>query len=350
MSIRHDTSLSGAELPLQCNDVYRNLNVMEPFFRTTWVRPVNAAVGYRVHSLPLPGAGQDDASGERVPVLVPCDEHGLRRWEPFDEEPALFRIFAETDPTPEGILGFVNRYGPLLGPANFFGSADAQSVGAIRCMILWLRHLLHLWDSIEDNDLKALRQIVQFRNGTIYFQKVLMQAASGHAHYRLDWNPARTRATPGKAWLEATPPFSLSDVRALAMLCLSGELGSELHADCRIVVRPQVRVGVVQEYDRPAFVIAPTSLWGLLVLQFAKAVEGERRYQRCAVCRRWFLLAPGINRADRQTCSGTCRNRLYFQRQQRAREMHAQGKTPREIARELGSDVKKVRAWIKKEG
>jgi hypothetical protein len=323
---------------------------MEHFLFRGWDRPEDPAAGYRLDSLPLPGVSQDDEPVERVPVLVPHERLQLWRWEPLEEEPALFRIFAETEPTETGILAFVNRYGPVLGPAKFCGTEDAQSVGAIRCMILWLRHLLHVWDAIEGRDLKVLNQVVQWRDDTIHFRKVMMQAPRSYAHYRLDWNPVRTSNIPAKPFLEATPPFALGDVRSLGITHLTTELAGELHANCKIEFIPTIWVGDVQEFGKPTLQIAPSSLWGLIVLQFAKAVEGERRYQRCAVCRRWFLLAPGVNRADRQTCSGTCRNRAYFQRQQRAREMHAQGKTAAEIARELGSDLKKVRAWIKKEG
>jgi hypothetical protein len=34
-----------------------------------------------------------------------------RRYDPLTEHPALFRTFAETPPTEEGILAFANRWG-----------------------------------------------------------------------------------------------------------------------------------------------------------------------------------------------------------------------------------------------
>jgi hypothetical protein len=57
-------------------------------------------------------------------------------------------------------------------------------------------------------------------------------------------------------------------------------------------------------------------------------------------------IASGVNRADKQTCSQTCRTRLYRQRKERAVVLHAQGKTARAIGRELDAKVDAVTKWI----
>src|SRR4030095_8345084 len=46
------------------------------------------------------------------PVLVPQTQD-VRTYEPFREHTGLFRQFAETRPTREGVLQFANRYGRL---------------------------------------------------------------------------------------------------------------------------------------------------------------------------------------------------------------------------------------------
>ncbi len=51
-------------------------------------------------------------------------------------------------------------------------------------------------------------------------------------------------------------------------------------------------------------------------------------------------------RIDTQTCSQTCRTRVYRQRKQRALALHAEGKTMRAIARELDAKVDAVTKWI----
>jgi len=80
--------------------------------------------------------------------------------------------------------------------------------------------------------------------------------------------------------------------------------------------------------------------------QFALALAGNKHYQRCVSCGKWFELLPGINSADKQTCSQTCRTRLYRQRKERALALHAQGKTARAIARELKAKLGAVTKWI----
>jgi len=91
-------------------------------------------------------------------------------------------------------------------------------------------------------------------------------------------------------------------------------------------------------------------LFAALCLQFALALAGDKHYQQCVSCGKWYELLPGVNRADKQTCSQTCPTRLYRQRKQRALALHAAGKTARAIARELEAKVEAVTKWITGEG
>src|SRR5262245_52411566 len=59
------------------------------------------------------------------PQPILCEARSTReenpRWyHPLDEEPALFRTFADIDPTPDGCLHFANKYG-LLGIGSLWG-------------------------------------------------------------------------------------------------------------------------------------------------------------------------------------------------------------------------------------
>jgi hypothetical protein len=94
----------------------------------------------------------------------------------------------------------------------------------------------------------------------------------------------------------------------------------------------------------------PRTLFAALCLQFALALAGDKHYQQCVSCGKWYELLPGVNRADKQTCSQTCRTRVYRQRKERALALHAEGKTPRAIARELDAKVDAVTKWITSEG
>jgi hypothetical protein len=90
----------------------------------------------------------------------------------------------------------------------------------------------------------------------------------------------------------------------------------------------------------------PRNLFAALCLQFALALAGNKSYQRCASCGKWFELLPGVNCADKQTCSQTCRTRLYRQHKERTLALHAQGKTVRAIASELDAKPEAVKKWI----
>jgi hypothetical protein len=94
----------------------------------------------------------------------------------------------------------------------------------------------------------------------------------------------------------------------------------------------------------------PKTLFAALCLQFALALAGSKHNQQCVSCGKWNELLPGVNRADTQTCSQTCRTRVYRQRKQRAVALHAEGKTARAIARELEAKVDAVQKWITAEG
>jgi hypothetical protein len=77
-------------------------------------------------------------------------------------------------------------------------------------------------------------------------------------------------------------------------------------------------------------------------------VHTGTEYGRCRFCERWFELSAEDRRSHKTICSGTCRTRLYRNRKRLAYEMSQEGKTDREVARELESDVKTVRGWIQR--
>src|SRR5262249_28282219 len=102
---------------------------------------------------------------------------------------------------------------------------------------------------------------------------------------------------------------------------------------------------------RPVVQVRPSSLLGALWLQLALAVDRgpHGKVGRCEFCGRRLLLAPGTSRVDRITCSDSCRVRLHKRRRQIAQQMHADGKTPREIARETGVAIDSVKGWLKRD-
>jgi hypothetical protein len=55
-----------------------------------------------------------------------------------------------------------------------------------------------------------------------------------------------------------------------------------------------------------------------------------------------------MNRANKLTCGNKCRQAAHRQRRQRAQELQEAGKTIKQIASELGSNVESVKRWLQK--
>jgi hypothetical protein len=91
----------------------------------------------------------------------------------------------------------------------------------------------------------------------------------------------------------------------------------------------------------------PQSLAGALWLQFAHSLAAGRRYRICNECGEWFEIPLRGARISREYCTNACRSKAYRKRQGRARALAAQGKAPKDIARELGTTASVVRKWLK---
>ena len=102
------------------------------------------------------------------------------------------------------------------------------------------------------------------------------------------------------------------------------------------------------KHERMSLYIMPESLIGALWLQFARAVDGNKKYERCAECKTWFEVSPDTFRTNRRYCKNACRFKAYRGRQAEARGLATGGMPVREIAKHLESDAKVVKSWIAK--
>jgi hypothetical protein len=274
------------------------------------------------------------------PVLVYDHMAPRRTFEPLRDERALFRNFAETEPKPDSILAFANRYG-LLGKgvessASFFHKQGGrerpeafwvEGLSAWQQAILRFRFLVTLWQLARTNDRKGLERFISWNQGRVNVAEELYDGFFG---------PVSLENCVSEAKVER------GDTIGAALVIVQTHLNYALGE----FVSPWLYWDTSARRSRLSFRVP--SLWAAILLQFAEAVGGSHNYQRCAACSQWFELAPGINRANRLTCSDSCRQRFYRLRQDRAVELHQQGKTVREIARALGSDVATVKGWINK--
>jgi hypothetical protein len=297
-------------------------------------------------------------SGEAVEVLLiePQEGAGYRTYSPLREETGLFRIFADTEQTPEGCLSFAVRYGLLerYGPlechrANLPGSPPKSEL-----VLEWLReirllkYLVTLWELARDGDEKSLAGFVRWEGPRVCFggappDTPLYQWPFRSYTTREGWTICKDQA--GRIIIEGVgghrPVLRPGDLITSALLFCLLEVNTQLRASRTCMVWDEEREG-------PGIQIVPASLFSAMYLQFALAIDGNRQFQRCPACGRWFQLSPGLNRANKQTCSGSCRTGLHRRRAQQAVRLHAEGRTVKQIAKQVGSTVEKVKSWIEK--
>src|SRR5262249_22317738 len=101
---------------------------------------------------------RDAIAGERQHwVLVPNAGSGPgwrgRRYAPLQEHSGLFREFAATETSPEGLLGFANRYGTLFGEHG-----RPEPLHRWQVEVLRLRQVISLWDLLCADDREGLRR------------------------------------------------------------------------------------------------------------------------------------------------------------------------------------------------
>jgi hypothetical protein len=211
-----------------------------------------------------------------------------------------------------------------------------------------MRHVVELWDAARNSDQPFLSKFIQWSGpdsgwqsgGVSYLEpakpdgsrKFVPLIPSGSGHQEL---------SPKLTALFTKPDLVLPARHALHII-VNNRI-KELGATPRLLWDPQY--GSLGATLR----IVPASLIAALWLQLATAIDGDKRYRQCDVCREWFELS-GDRRADARLCSNHCRSKAYRERQNKARRLAAAGSPVKEIAEKLGSHVRTVRGWIVAKG
>src|SRR5262249_29769217 len=134
--------------------------------------------------------------------------------------------------------------------------------------------------------------------------------------------------------------FPRDDVVAPALVFLARLINQELQGTISTKAVPDFEKAAISSQ------FVPESLLSAMWYQFADGIEKGLRYRACKVCGAWFALAPGVARKNRVFCSDACKSRDYREKQDRARQMKAAGKSFQVIAKELETEVETVKGWI----
>jgi hypothetical protein len=300
--------------------------------------------GYRWVDSPLPG------NEDTLPVLIPqsARPRPARRYAPLEEETGLFRILADVELSREGLLTFANRYGCLgntrvtvLDPkSQEFGQIPHRSgetwpawVGAVQS----LQAAVRLWEMAQKGDEAGLAQHVRWVDDDSAYCVSDSKWLNVPLEDPLPIDARRwgIRRSWEEEWLKIRP----GDRVALALHYVQMEINQHLRDI-------GARLLWDRTHTRQELCFVPTDLLAAIWLQFAQAVDGNKGYQSCLQCGRWFELSPKMARADKQFCTGACRSRAARERQLQAGQLFEAGQTIAEIASTLHSTPTVVQRWI----
>jgi hypothetical protein len=287
------------------------------------------------------------------PVLVPLPAAEFEDSCPLrDPAIAIYRELACTSATEDGILAFVHRYGLLGGYIArevriLGGTHKLEPLSEWQRVIAWLNEAVRVWDMVREQDMKGLAEIIRWEGEKVHYKwspTVLRLLGEDPADPHFASPPPQyvgQDLLSRQGRLAGAPAVSPGDLLQPAILFVLDVIGYDLFRENGPYPILGRRPGELRDGYRPR------SLLGAAYLQFNNAMVGRAVPRQCRECDRWFDVAPGIGRVDREICSTACRSRAYRHKQAMARNLKAQGKTVKQIAKELGSEEGVVKGWIK---
>jgi hypothetical protein len=288
-------------------------------------------------------------------ICPPAGQPSTRLYEPLRDFTGLFLTLADTEPTRDGIVKFASRFGCLGGSQPSPPNQTVQNKAGRTARLtaepweLWQRQISdlqqasQLWQWCQVGDMESLAAHIRWEESPGGERAVSYVShaeaddgettASGHVATR-EPIAARTFHPERLDW------FRPGDLMLPALVYAQDKINTRLSA----LVGPRLlrEAGEV----RLALRLVPRTLLGALWLQFAQAIAEDKAFRRCAECGLWFELSPSVGRKDKRFCSGACRTRAHRGRREKAWQLHKQGRSARDIARELDSDAATVKGWL----
>jgi hypothetical protein len=309
----------------------------------------HVAAGYDWVTAAEADAPQGTSPEQMVAPAVPGIPFGGKRYAPL-QDPALFRVFAATDPAPEGILAFATTFGlltggrPLLSPDRHRKSLGlhGERLDFWQAEVRSMHRAVEVLDLIQAGDLAGLAQRIEFL--PLEEGPLLVTYAGGPEGEASRGTRAAAEWPKVEIMTGPEDSYAPGDLVGPALALVQDEVNRRLGG------KAQVRLERDPECGRPRLALLPSDLLAAMWLQLARAIDADKRYRTCRVCGKWFEVSPEGARETRLTCSESCRSRSYRERQERARRLQEGGWQPKEIARELGTDVPTVRRWLKRAG
>jgi hypothetical protein len=265
--------------------------------------------------------GQERERPARVMVSEPGE---WRRYTPLRDVPDLFRRFAALefpDDVPaceENVRRFADQYGGLgVGFVVILPDNEGRS-GTDLATWYWewflMNMVLKVWDTLEASDNETLARWFPSTTNTLYGVGMFtpddlvpsIVNLEPSIHFTSDDAAPQFRhlavahgTDPTDHWRDYP-----SDPVHWATLHLRKWVNQQLeaHTSGRLQYEPFAS-------DRRTLrtVLIPNNLIGGIWLQFALAIEGTLRLERCEECGQWFPVKPKGNRANTRFCKDYCR-------------------------------------------
>jgi hypothetical protein len=316
-----------------------------------------AKAGYTwVESHPVLGASQRPASFLTDGRPIGTAGLHVKEYQPLAAFSGLFRVFADTEASRDGIKSFADRFGPLGGnlakqiPLSDQRNAKGVQLGTGESLAAWneeilmMRLAIDIWEAARNGDAGRLERVILWKEDG---SGVQIKSHPELAKEQLPQAPAYVE----RAWIAGTHlgddvlgRFVQGDLVKPALHYVQSTINRQLEG------RASPRLLWDAQRARLGLYMVPDGLIGALWLQFARAVERDSQFRQCAECGIWFELAPGTARADKLYCSTPCRTRAYRKRQAEAVRLHDEGRSSEDIAHQLESEPETVRGWIERRG
>ena len=264
-------------------------------------------------------------------------------YQPLEDEPVLFRTFADVKDTESGVQEFAKSFG-WLGTGDQIietrrrGRSLLESGERLvywRQAILTMREATALWDALLKDDWPALRKRITLTNqegggmAAVYVGQHLrgVKAVITNGRIRANWQrhlvgPLHKRYSRA-GWLQLQRFVNRRLERSFA---------------------PRLLVG---DSDRPQIYLVPQHLHGALWWQFAQAVDSGRTHRHCDQCGKWVEISwsTGGRRSHARFCSDSCRVRHSQQQKRRAQQLWKDGVSLKEITKRVDGREATVRRW-----
>jgi hypothetical protein len=210
------------------------------------------------------------------------DEH---TYDPFIEEPALFRIFAKVELNEHAVLEFANQYG------------DIAKIDEI----------------IEDDGLNLNQWLdaIDFVRGVVEFI-----------------DEFHRKPKKGDREMDRGPHVMI-------------DLMNEILGEVAVFLQAADKRGTTS-LDTVA-----VSLLDVMKLQIVASIIERKKYRTCEHCSKPFEVTPQVNRSDRLFCTDNCRVKAYYRRKKQAVDLRRKGEHLRDIVKKTGSDLETVKGWVK---